>query len=42
MTSKAVLILGNFVPERKEVLEVIKERLRERGILSNAPSHRLP
>jgi hypothetical protein len=33
MTSKAVLILANFVPERKEILEVIRVRLRERGYL---------
>jgi phage/plasmid-associated DNA primase len=31
MTSTAVLILGNFAPGRKEVLEAIWERLRERG-----------
>jgi hypothetical protein len=29
MTSKAVLILGNFAPERKEVLDAIRERLRD-------------
>ena len=33
MTSKAVLILGNFAPEPKLVLDAIKERLRERGYL---------
>jgi uncharacterized protein YjbI with pentapeptide repeats len=33
MTSKAVLILGNFAPERKQVLDAIKERLRYRGYL---------
>jgi uncharacterized protein YjbI with pentapeptide repeats len=33
MTSKAVLILGNFARERKQVLDALKERLRERGYL---------
>jgi uncharacterized protein YjbI with pentapeptide repeats len=33
MTSKAVLILGNFAPERKEILEAIRGRLRDRGYL---------
>jgi hypothetical protein len=33
MTSKAVLILGNFAPERMEVLQTIRERLRDNGYL---------
>jgi uncharacterized protein YjbI with pentapeptide repeats len=33
MTSKAVLILGNFAPERMEVLQAIRERLRDNGYL---------
>jgi uncharacterized protein YjbI with pentapeptide repeats len=32
-TSMAVLILGNFPPERKEILEAIRERLRDRRYL---------
>lgn len=32
LTSKAVLILGSFSPpERKEVLDAVKQKLRERG-----------
>jgi hypothetical protein len=33
MTSKAVLILGNFAPERRRVLDAIKKRLRDRDYL---------
>jgi len=33
MTSKAVLILGNFSPERMKVLQAIRERLRDNGYL---------
>ena len=33
MTSKVVLILGRFTPERKAVLEAIRGQLRERGYL---------
>jgi hypothetical protein len=31
VTSKAVLILGRFTPERKEVLDAIREELRRRA-----------
>jgi hypothetical protein len=33
ITSKAVLILGRFTPERKAVLDAIREDLRGRGLL---------
>ena len=33
ITSKAVLILGRFTPERRAVLEAIREQLRKRGYL---------
>jgi hypothetical protein len=33
MTSKAVLILGNFASERMKVLQAIRERLRDNGYL---------
>ena len=33
ITSKVVLILGRFSPERKQVLEVIKEELRSRNYI---------
>ena len=33
ITSKAVLILGRFTPERKEVLDALREALRSRGYL---------
>lgn len=33
VTSKAVLILGRFTPERKEVLERIREELRHKNLL---------
>jgi len=33
ITSKVVLILGRFTPERKSVLDAIRERLRHRGYL---------
>jgi uncharacterized protein YjbI with pentapeptide repeats len=33
ITSKAVLILGRFTPQRKAVLERLREALRERGYL---------
>ncbi len=31
LTAKAVLIIGRFTPERKEVLDAIREELRKRG-----------
>jgi uncharacterized protein YjbI with pentapeptide repeats len=31
MTSKAVLILGRFTPSRKEILDAVRERLKELG-----------
>ncbi len=31
ITSKVVLILGRFIPERKEYLEAVREVLRNRG-----------
>jgi uncharacterized protein YjbI with pentapeptide repeats len=34
ITSKVVLILGRFTPERKAILDVIKEELRNRNYLS--------
>jgi uncharacterized protein YjbI with pentapeptide repeats len=33
ITSKAVLILGRFTPERKEVLDALRDALRQRGYL---------
>jgi uncharacterized protein YjbI with pentapeptide repeats len=33
ITSKAVLILGRFMPERKAVLDALREELRRRGYL---------
>jgi hypothetical protein len=33
ITSKAVLILGRFTPERKAVLDALREELRQRGYL---------
>jgi len=33
MSSTAVLILGNFAPERMEILQAIRERLRDNGYL---------
>ncbi|MEL6969208.1 MAG: pentapeptide repeat-containing protein [Bacteroidota bacterium] len=33
LTSKSVLILGRFTPERKEILEVIAEQLRRNNLL---------
>ena len=33
MTSKAVLILGSFTPERKIILDAIRDELRRRGYL---------
>jgi hypothetical protein len=33
ITSKAVLILGRFTPERKDVLDALREALRTRGYL---------
>jgi hypothetical protein len=33
ITSKAVLILGRFTPERKQVLDALREELRNRGYL---------
>jgi hypothetical protein len=33
ITSKAVLILGRFTPERKAVLDAIREELRQRDLL---------
>jgi uncharacterized protein YjbI with pentapeptide repeats len=34
ITSKIVLILGRFIPERKVVLDAIREKLRKRGYVS--------
>jgi hypothetical protein len=34
ITSKAVLILGRFTPERKAVLDALREELRQRGYLT--------
>jgi hypothetical protein len=33
VTTKTVLILGRFTPERKQVLDALKEGLRERGFV---------
>jgi hypothetical protein len=33
ITSKAVLILGRFTPERKAILDAIRDELRNRGLL---------
>ncbi len=34
LLSKAVLILGRFIPERKAILDAIRETLRQRNYLS--------
>ena len=33
LTAKTVLILGRFTPERKAVLDLLREALRQRGYL---------
>ena len=39
ITSKAVLILGRFTPERKQVLDALRNELRERNYLPIAVSY---